>query len=165
MNGVHDLGGMHGFRPVVREHDEPVFHAPWEGRVQVMMTLARPALFGSGRGARFAIEAVEPVRRLAASYWERWLAALELGVLARGLATREELAARVPHFAAHPEAPAASRARPGQAPLRPDRPGSAVAGGAGARGQAQVADRVGPEGPVGASAPPWGSRPALPRFR
>lgn len=33
MNGVHDLGGMHGFGPVVREHDEPVFHSEWEKRV------------------------------------------------------------------------------------------------------------------------------------
>jgi hypothetical protein len=108
MNGVHDVGGMHGFGPVAREPDEPVFHAAWEGRVQTMMTRAGPALFGSAHGGRFAIEAVEPVRHLAASYWERWLAALELGLLARGLTTREELAARVAHFAAHPEAPLAS---------------------------------------------------------
>ena len=86
MNGVHDLGGMHGFGPVVREPDEPVFHAPWEGRVQAMMGLAARAA-RLRAGMRFAIESVEPVRHLAASYWERWLAALELGVLARGLVT------------------------------------------------------------------------------
>ena len=33
MNGVHDIGGMHGFGPIVREDDEPVFHADWEARV------------------------------------------------------------------------------------------------------------------------------------
>ena len=33
MNGVHDMGGMHGFGPVTPEKDEPVFHAAWEGRV------------------------------------------------------------------------------------------------------------------------------------
>jgi hypothetical protein len=27
MNGVHDLGGIHGFGPVEREADEPLFHA------------------------------------------------------------------------------------------------------------------------------------------
>lgn len=32
MNGVHDMGGMHGFGPVQPEVDEPVFHAPWEGK-------------------------------------------------------------------------------------------------------------------------------------
>ena len=33
MNGVHDMGGMHGMGPVQNEKNEPVFHAPWEGRV------------------------------------------------------------------------------------------------------------------------------------
>ncbi len=33
MNGIHDLGGMHGFGAVVVERDEPVFHAGWEKRV------------------------------------------------------------------------------------------------------------------------------------
>ncbi len=33
MNGIHDMGGMHGFGPVVVEEDEPVFHAPWEKTV------------------------------------------------------------------------------------------------------------------------------------
>jgi hypothetical protein len=33
MNGVHDMGGMQGMGPVPYEKDEPVFHAPWEGRV------------------------------------------------------------------------------------------------------------------------------------
>jgi len=27
MNGVHDMGGMDGFGPVVREANEPVFHS------------------------------------------------------------------------------------------------------------------------------------------
>src|SRR5687767_1912563 len=30
MNGVHDMGGMHGFGPVVREENEPLFHGEWE---------------------------------------------------------------------------------------------------------------------------------------
>ena len=36
MNGVHDMGGMHGFGKVEPETDEPPFHAPWEGRVLAM---------------------------------------------------------------------------------------------------------------------------------
>jgi hypothetical protein len=31
MNGVHDLGGMQGFGPIVPEKNERVFHATWEG--------------------------------------------------------------------------------------------------------------------------------------
>ena len=36
MNGVHDMGGMHGMGPVLIEKDEPVFHAEWEARVYAM---------------------------------------------------------------------------------------------------------------------------------
>ena len=38
MNGVHDLGGMHGFGPVEREENEPLFHAAWEARVRAIAT-------------------------------------------------------------------------------------------------------------------------------
>ena len=33
MNSIHDIGGMHGFGPVVIEHDDAVFHEYWHGRV------------------------------------------------------------------------------------------------------------------------------------
>lgn len=33
MNGIHDMGGMHGFGAMEREDHEPVFHHEWEGRV------------------------------------------------------------------------------------------------------------------------------------
>ena len=36
MNGIHDMGGMHGFGPVEREENEPVFHEPWEARMVAM---------------------------------------------------------------------------------------------------------------------------------
>ena len=36
MNGVHDMGGMHGFGPIEREENEPVFHQAWESRVFAM---------------------------------------------------------------------------------------------------------------------------------
>ena len=33
MDGIHDLGGMDGFGAVVREENEPIFHADWEEKV------------------------------------------------------------------------------------------------------------------------------------
>ena len=33
MDGIHDMGGMHGFGKVEPEPNEPVFHEKWEGRV------------------------------------------------------------------------------------------------------------------------------------
>jgi hypothetical protein len=43
MNGIHDLGGMQGFGPVVREKNEPVFHADWERHVFAMLNLTMAA--------------------------------------------------------------------------------------------------------------------------
>jgi len=45
MDGIHDLGGMDGFGRVEAEPDEPVFHAPWEGRV---MAMQRAMMFAGG---------------------------------------------------------------------------------------------------------------------
>jgi nitrile hydratase len=71
MNGVHDMGGMHGFGPVLPEKDEPVFHETWEGRVFGMS--GQLARFGGNIDVRrFAIEQIRPDRYLKLSYYERW---------------------------------------------------------------------------------------------
>ena len=36
MNGIHDMGGMQDMGPIKYEKNEPVFHAPWEGKVYAM---------------------------------------------------------------------------------------------------------------------------------
>ena len=36
MNGVHDMGGMHGMGPIIEEKNEPVFHNEWERRIFAM---------------------------------------------------------------------------------------------------------------------------------
>ena len=36
MNGIHDMGGMHGLGPIENEPEAPVFHAHWEGRVMAL---------------------------------------------------------------------------------------------------------------------------------
>jgi nitrile hydratase len=48
VNGAHDIGGMQSFGPVLREENEPVFHARWEGRVMAMtiVLLARGTFAG-----------------------------------------------------------------------------------------------------------------------
>lgn len=72
MNGIHDMGGMHGFGPVVREENEPVFHAPWEGRLFGIRGQA--GRYGGNIDLRrFLIEQIPPTRYLQASYYERWL--------------------------------------------------------------------------------------------
>ena len=72
MNGIHDMGGMHGFGPVSPEADEPVFHAEWEGRVFAIR--AQLARFGGNIDQRRSnIEQIRPDRYLRISYYERWL--------------------------------------------------------------------------------------------
>lgn len=88
MNGVHDMGGMHGFGPVVVEPNEPTFHARWEAVVRALMARSLNRFFNLDE-MRHAIERIPPATYLEASYYERWLCALETllaekGVLADG---------------------------------------------------------------------------------
>lgn len=83
MDGVHDLGGMHGFGPVPIEQDELVFHEPWEGRVSVMA--GRVIRQTTIDRFRYAIEQMPPSLYLTSSYYERWLWAIERLALEQGL--------------------------------------------------------------------------------
>ena len=93
MNGVHDMGGQHGFGPVEPEADEPVFHADWE-RTAFALTLAMGAT-GTWNldAARFARERTPPAQYLASTYYEIWFAALELQLAEHGLVGADEVEA------------------------------------------------------------------------
>ena len=93
MDGIHDMGGMHGFGPVEAEPDEPVFHEPWESRVLglSLVAAANGLIRGSGRSG---IEAMRPVDYLAASYYERWAHSLETRLIESGTLTRDEIDTR-----------------------------------------------------------------------
>jgi nitrile hydratase len=101
MNGIHDMGGMHGFGPIAVEENEPIFHERWEGRVAAM-TMGTPVPIPGG--GRFAIERMDPADYLAASYYERWLFSRILGLIEAGLLTREEFATLEQSYRSHPEA-------------------------------------------------------------
>lgn len=104
MNGVHDMGGMHGFGPIVREVNEPLFHAPWEAQVRAMMVIARSRGYFNIDAFRYGIERMDPAHYLRASYFERWLASTELNLLEHGFLTSDELDDRTEYFRQHPEA-------------------------------------------------------------
>ena len=84
MNEAHDLGGQHGHGRVVAEKNEPVFHEPWEGRVHALMNLARRAGLFNLDEMRRTIEQMPPAEYLRASYFERWLDALERLIAEKG---------------------------------------------------------------------------------
>ena len=110
MNGVHDMGGMHGFGPVRAETDEPVFHARWEGHVRALMarTVAR---YYNLDEFRHAIERMAPEEYLRAGYYEKWLHAVETLLIEKGVVTEAELVGRVAPSAVTPAA-LEPRARP-----------------------------------------------------
>ncbi len=128
MDGIHDMGGMHGFGPIIRAENEPLFHHPWEGRV-LAITVATPVPVPGG--ARNNIENMDPAHYLSSSYYEKWLYARIKGLIDAGVLTSEELAARTALFRDHPDAetplhpnPAAVRAelkrsRPAAPPPQP----------------------------------------------
>ena len=92
-NTIHDMGGMHGFGPVEPEPDEPVFHAPWEGRVHVLQRAIGAAELWTIDGGRASLEALPPQTYLAATYYQRWFLGLEKRVVRFGLVGADELAA------------------------------------------------------------------------
>ena len=106
MNGVHDMGGMHGMGPVVHETDEPVFHEEWEGRVYALTVAVRA---GGGRwnidAGRYEIERFPPAEYLRMSYYERWAARLAIQVVKMGLVTQAEVESGTP-------APGSAKATP-----------------------------------------------------
>jgi nitrile hydratase subunit beta len=96
VNGAHDMGGVHGFGPVVAEADEPIFHGEWEQRVLALVL----ACGAGGRWnidmSRFARENRPPAEYLGYSYYELWLAGLERLLAERGKPERVLAAADVP---------------------------------------------------------------------
>jgi nitrile hydratase subunit beta len=102
MNGVHDMGGMHGFGPVEREENEPLFHAEWEGRVRAMMSLTMAQGIYNLDAFRYGIEQMPPAHYLRSTYFERWLASVEYHLIQNGIVSEAELNDRTDVFQQHP---------------------------------------------------------------
>ena len=83
---MHDMGGQTGFGPVPSgDGDQQPFAADWEARVYALAAVLRQrGLFNSDE-LRNAIERLAPEEYLAASYYERWLGALELLAAEKGV--------------------------------------------------------------------------------
>ena len=109
MNGIHDMGGMHGFGPVEREENEPVFHHDWEGRVFAMRVVTPAPIPG---GSRNNIESMAPQHYLQSSYYEKWLHARVKGLIDSGVLTIGELQAREALYRERPDTPVPRREDP-----------------------------------------------------
>jgi nitrile hydratase len=101
MNGVHDMGGMHGMGPIAPEPGEPVFHQPWEARVFALYRATAVLDKWNIDAGRHARERIPPADYLRMSYYEKWLDGLISVLEESGLVTHAEIengrpAARAP---------------------------------------------------------------------
>ncbi len=108
MRRVHDVGGTSGFGALEIEKNEPVFHEEWEGRVFGMMTTIGHRTFPM----RPTIESIEPQTYLASSYYEKWLIALEKGLVQSCTLNADELQCRADLHRRHPEVPVSKNHNP-----------------------------------------------------
>jgi nitrile hydratase len=99
MNGVHDVGGMHSFGPILREEHEPYFHEKWEERVFGLF-------FGCFAGGHFNVDMLRhEIEKMGpdyyqTSYYEHWLHAIEALLIANGTLTPAQIAQRMRELAA-----------------------------------------------------------------
>ena len=93
MNGIHDMGGMHGFGPVEPEPNEPPFHSAWEARALAMNRAMGYAKLWAIDQTRAAIEELPPYDYLSMSYYQKWAQRLENMLVKLGLVGADEIAA------------------------------------------------------------------------
>src|SRR5450432_1278175 len=96
MNGIHDMGGMHGMGPIQAEKNEPVFHEPWEARTYVLTRAIGAWRKWNIDTGRYHIEIIPPDQYLRMSYYEKWFVRLVDLLIKTGLVTAEEAATGKP---------------------------------------------------------------------
>jgi nitrile hydratase subunit beta len=106
MNGVHDMGGMHGMGPIQYESNEPVFHEPWEARVFALNRAVRAWAKWTTDASRHAVELIPAPEYLRMSYYEQRLNSLIELMVKSGLVTRAEIESGKPTPGSPKAAPA-----------------------------------------------------------
>ena len=97
MSRINDVGGMAGFPAVLEEPDEPPFHADWEAHVFALNgALIKRGVYNLDE-FRDAQERLPVQQYRAASYYERWFAAITTLLQEKGVATAAELEAPDEH--------------------------------------------------------------------
>ena len=91
MNGVHDMGGMHGMGPIQTEDDEPVFHERWEARAFALALAMAAWRKWTLDGSRHQRELITSAEYLRMSYYEKWVAGLVELLVKNGLVTSAEV--------------------------------------------------------------------------
>jgi nitrile hydratase subunit beta len=139
MNGIHDMGGMHGMGPIERQEEEPVFHEDWEGRVYAMTRAIGAWVKWNIDAGRHGIERLDPAVYLRMSYYERWLARNIRLLVEHGLVTQEEVDSGKPALGSQKAAPPLMVA---QVPALVTRRGNYIRAEAQTEPHFQVGDRI-----------------------
>jgi nitrile hydratase beta subunit len=105
MNGVHDMGGMHGMGPIQVEKDEPVFHGYWEARTYVLNIATRAWRKWNIDTSRHEIELLPAADYLRMSYYEKWFVRLVSLLEKTGMVTRAEIESGKPALGSRKLAP------------------------------------------------------------
>jgi nitrile hydratase subunit beta len=95
MDGIHDLGGMHGFGRVPYVPDGPAFHEEWQQTAFALMLAAGTIVKGLNADEyRHAVERMAPRHYLSVHYYERVLTAVTTLLVERGLLDLADLEQR-----------------------------------------------------------------------
>ncbi len=93
MDGIADMGGMHGFGSVDRSDEGGPFHDEWERRILGITFAALGAGLFNVDEIRRATESADPLTYLQSTYYQRWLYSTEDLLKEKGVVTARELAA------------------------------------------------------------------------
>jgi nitrile hydratase subunit beta len=92
MDGIADMGGMHGFGLVDFKDEDGPFHDEWERRILgITFAILGAGVFNVDE-IRRATESADPVTYLKNTYYERWLYSTEDLLKEKGAVTAIELA-------------------------------------------------------------------------
>ena len=80
----HDVGGLEGLGPIDTHDEHEGFHHEWEARVfAINRVLLRDGHYTLDE-FRYALERIDPQTRHEATYYERWLMAIEMLLAEKG---------------------------------------------------------------------------------
>ncbi len=100
MDGIHDVGGMHGFGPINR--DDPPLEA-WEATVIAINSVAMRAHLMNIDEFRHGIERMDPTHYLNSPYFEHWLDGITRVLLEKGHVNADQFQERVALFLEEPD--------------------------------------------------------------
>jgi nitrile hydratase len=100
MDGIHDVGGMHGFGPIDR--DDPALES-WEATVIAVNNASMRGRLMNIDEFRHGIERMDPAHYLSSLYFEHWLDGITRVLVEKGHIDEDELRQRVELFEQDPE--------------------------------------------------------------